>query len=221
MVDIGITDGKLNRTQAAIREVLDGCRLGLAAMLPMAGPAVIASIAYMDPGNFATNIQAGACAQPRAANPDDRVAYFHAAARRDGSVRQRPPDAGRSVRCNRRSANAQLPAAVADSQRAAAVSVLGKPAASAPREYVYQSLGGQPGDGSPWQDFGMLGRLNFAKLPQLSQPASASAKRIAERKKRRFKAEPPGKWPNLPQEFWLCTQTSLFDQAFGQRLSKS
>jgi manganese transport protein len=29
-------------------------------MLPFAGPAVIASIAYMDPGNFATNIQAGA-----------------------------------------------------------------------------------------------------------------------------------------------------------------
>jgi manganese transport protein len=29
-------------------------------MLPFAGPAVIASIAYVDPGNFATNIQAGA-----------------------------------------------------------------------------------------------------------------------------------------------------------------
>ena len=29
-------------------------------MLAFAGPAVIASIAYMDPGNFATNIQAGA-----------------------------------------------------------------------------------------------------------------------------------------------------------------
>ena len=29
-------------------------------MLPFAGPAVIASIAYMDPGNFATNIQGGA-----------------------------------------------------------------------------------------------------------------------------------------------------------------
>ena len=28
--------------------------------LPFAGPAVIASIAYMDPGNFATNIQGGA-----------------------------------------------------------------------------------------------------------------------------------------------------------------
>jgi hypothetical protein len=30
------------------------------AFLPFAGPAVIASIAYMDPGNFATNIEAGA-----------------------------------------------------------------------------------------------------------------------------------------------------------------
>lgn len=48
------------RMQKAIREVLDGRRRGLRAFIPMAGPAVIASIAYMDPGNFATNIQAGA-----------------------------------------------------------------------------------------------------------------------------------------------------------------
>ena len=48
------------RTVAAGREVLDGRRRGLRAVLPFAGPAVIASIAYMDPGNFATNIQAGA-----------------------------------------------------------------------------------------------------------------------------------------------------------------
>ncbi|MGH7247067.1 MAG: Nramp family divalent metal transporter, partial [Pseudomonadota bacterium] len=48
------------RTQVAIREVLDGDRRGLSAVFPMAGPAVIISIAYMDPGNFATNIQAGA-----------------------------------------------------------------------------------------------------------------------------------------------------------------
>jgi manganese transport protein len=46
--------------QHAIREVLDGRRRGLRAFAPMVGPAVIASIAYMDPGNFATNIQAGA-----------------------------------------------------------------------------------------------------------------------------------------------------------------
>ena len=29
-------------------------------LLPFLGPAFIASIAYIDPGNFATNIQAGA-----------------------------------------------------------------------------------------------------------------------------------------------------------------
>ncbi|MFL9922141.1 Nramp family divalent metal transporter [Paraburkholderia fungorum] len=43
-----------------IRETLAGRRRGLRAMLPFVGPAVVASIAYMDPGNFATNIQAGA-----------------------------------------------------------------------------------------------------------------------------------------------------------------
>src|SRR5882672_6876669 len=48
------------RTVSAAREVLAGNRSGWRAMLPFAGPAVIASIAYMDPGNFATNIQAGA-----------------------------------------------------------------------------------------------------------------------------------------------------------------
>src|ERR1051326_7560564 len=39
---------------------LRGERRGLRGFLPFAGPAVIASVAYMDPGNFATNIQAGA-----------------------------------------------------------------------------------------------------------------------------------------------------------------
>jgi manganese transport protein len=53
------TEG-LNRTQIAIRDALDGRRGGWRVILPMAGPAVIVSIAYMDPGNFATNIQAGA-----------------------------------------------------------------------------------------------------------------------------------------------------------------
>src|SRR5665213_2148769 len=47
------------RTVAAGQEVLAGRRRGLWAVLPFTGPAVIASIAYMDPGNFATNIQAG------------------------------------------------------------------------------------------------------------------------------------------------------------------
>jgi len=48
------------RTVAAARQVLAGQRGGLRAYVVFAGPAVIASIAYMDPGNFATNIQAGA-----------------------------------------------------------------------------------------------------------------------------------------------------------------
>jgi manganese transport protein len=49
-----------DRTTIAVREVLDGHRIGLRAILPFAGPALIASVAYIDPGNFATNIQAGA-----------------------------------------------------------------------------------------------------------------------------------------------------------------
>jgi manganese transport protein len=48
------------RTVSVARSVLAGQRRGLRAYLAFAGPAVIASIAYMDPGNFATNIQAGA-----------------------------------------------------------------------------------------------------------------------------------------------------------------
>lgn len=48
------------RTVSTARQVLEGRHSGLRAYLAFAGPAVIASIAYMDPGNFATNIQAGA-----------------------------------------------------------------------------------------------------------------------------------------------------------------
>ncbi len=47
------------RTEVGIRNALAG-RGGLRSTLLFAGPAVVASIAYMDPGNFATNIQAGA-----------------------------------------------------------------------------------------------------------------------------------------------------------------
>jgi manganese transport protein len=49
-------------TVSAANEVLQGqSKKGpLARMLPFIGPAFIASIAYMDPGNFATNIQGGA-----------------------------------------------------------------------------------------------------------------------------------------------------------------
>src|SRR5258708_6133982 len=48
------------RSVAAARDVLAGRRSGLSARLAFVGPAVVASIAYVDPGNFATNIQAGA-----------------------------------------------------------------------------------------------------------------------------------------------------------------
>src|SRR5271165_4427996 len=48
------------RTAAAASELLAGRRGGLSAYLAFVGPAVIVSIAYQDPGNFATNIQAGA-----------------------------------------------------------------------------------------------------------------------------------------------------------------
>src|SRR6202166_2850540 len=49
-----------DRTLVTARQVLAGQRGGLRASLAFVGPAVVASIAYMDPGNFATNIQAGA-----------------------------------------------------------------------------------------------------------------------------------------------------------------
>ncbi|HUM08161.1 MAG TPA: Nramp family divalent metal transporter [Acidocella sp.] len=49
-----------DKTTTNIREVLAGKRRGARAILLFAGPAVIVSIAYMDPGNYATNIQAGA-----------------------------------------------------------------------------------------------------------------------------------------------------------------
>ena len=48
------------RTVDTARAVLAGQRGGWRAYAAFAGPALIASIAYVDPGNFATNIQAGA-----------------------------------------------------------------------------------------------------------------------------------------------------------------
>jgi manganese transport protein len=45
---------------ATAQAMLAGRRRGAWSGLAFAGPAVVASIAYMDPGNFATNIQAGA-----------------------------------------------------------------------------------------------------------------------------------------------------------------
>ncbi len=44
----------------AARATLDGKRTGLTRIIPFLGPAFIACVAYIDPGNFATNIQGGA-----------------------------------------------------------------------------------------------------------------------------------------------------------------
>ncbi len=52
--------GLTANTLAAAEQSLLGKNVGLKGFLPFVGPAIIASIAYMDPGNFATNIQSGA-----------------------------------------------------------------------------------------------------------------------------------------------------------------
>ena len=49
-----------DRTASAGEAALNRNRFSVRGLLPFIGPAVVASIAYMDPGNFATNIQAGA-----------------------------------------------------------------------------------------------------------------------------------------------------------------
>lgn len=46
-------------TRVSARAALDGKLRGLGALLPFLGPAFVASVAYVDPGNFATNIQGG------------------------------------------------------------------------------------------------------------------------------------------------------------------
>ncbi len=58
--DESVRTSLTDNTTAAIRDALEGRRRGAAVLLPLAGPAVVVSVAYMDPGNFATNIQAGA-----------------------------------------------------------------------------------------------------------------------------------------------------------------
>src|SRR3979411_3041503 len=60
MIDWLVRGSVSDRTVGVARAVLAGRRAGLHAYLAFVGPAVVASIAYMDPGNFATNIQAGA-----------------------------------------------------------------------------------------------------------------------------------------------------------------
>ncbi len=74
------------RTVTAAEAVLDGTRPRnpLKRFPPFLGPAFIASVAYIDPGNFATNIQAGSAfgytlgPQPAEA----RLAWRRAGARR-------------------------------------------------------------------------------------------------------------------------------------------
>ncbi|HDX9577241.1 TPA: Nramp family divalent metal transporter [Bacillus pseudomycoides] len=48
-----------NRTMQSAQLALSGQTKGLKRLLPFLGPAFIASVAYIDPGNFATNIAAG------------------------------------------------------------------------------------------------------------------------------------------------------------------
>lgn len=48
------------RVLRAAEQALNGQRRGLRALLPFLGPAFVAAVAYVDPGNFATNIAGGA-----------------------------------------------------------------------------------------------------------------------------------------------------------------
>jgi len=48
------------RVRVAASRALSGEKRGIRAMLPFLGPAFIASVAYVDPGNFATNMAGGA-----------------------------------------------------------------------------------------------------------------------------------------------------------------
>ena len=59
-LESGAGEGLSGRAARAAYDALAGRRRGVLALTAFFGPAVIASIAYMDPGNFATNIQAGA-----------------------------------------------------------------------------------------------------------------------------------------------------------------
>jgi len=61
MVEVERTGGDSGTIQAA-SEVLAGRseKRGLARLLPFLGPAFVAAVAYVDPGNYATNIQGGA-----------------------------------------------------------------------------------------------------------------------------------------------------------------
>jgi manganese transport protein len=56
LADTGLADTQL---VASAQLVLSGERRGVRAVLPFLGPAFIAAVAYVDPGNFATNMAAG------------------------------------------------------------------------------------------------------------------------------------------------------------------
>src|SRR5215469_8760136 len=60
MVEPAARSTLTGRTVARAMETLAGGPGGFRTALAFVGPAVIASVAYVDPGNFATNIQAGA-----------------------------------------------------------------------------------------------------------------------------------------------------------------
>src|SRR5215210_8589299 len=55
----GVLPGE-SATARAAHESLKGNRRGIRKLLPFLGPAFIAAVAYVDPGNFATNISGGA-----------------------------------------------------------------------------------------------------------------------------------------------------------------
>ncbi len=54
------SDSMTERARQRMQQRLSGGRGGFRSTLAFVGPAVIAAIAYVDPGNYATNIQAGA-----------------------------------------------------------------------------------------------------------------------------------------------------------------
>ncbi|WP_088227401.1 Nramp family divalent metal transporter [Desulfosporosinus sp. FKB] len=58
-VSIPLKLNDTNKTIEACRAAITGKSKGIRALLPFLGPAFIASVAYIDPGNFATNIQSG------------------------------------------------------------------------------------------------------------------------------------------------------------------
>jgi manganese transport protein len=55
----GVLPGE-SATVLAAHQALKGDRRGIRKLWPFLGPAFIAAVAYVDPGNFATNISAGA-----------------------------------------------------------------------------------------------------------------------------------------------------------------